>query len=218
MPSTAQSSLYLFIFIFFLFIYLFIYFFLFIFFFFFQIIKRKNVWIYLHYIVLILLFPGLLFIPLLLWWGYCKILHPSVRSPLRPSRYLLLNNWAEFYLFILIYLFIYLFIYFQIIKRKKIVWIYLHYIALILLFPYFLSPCIWDVDIVNVSVRHTISSETTWQNLIKFVMFVTWLPCVVRVCESNIIFHFAPCDLWMWSKGHCLPVRPSRYLLLNHWV
>ena len=47
------------------------------------------------------------------------------------------------------------------------------------------------------------------------------------MCDSNIIFHSAPCDLWMslcpcdlWmgSKGHCLSVSLSCYLLLNDWA
>ena len=37
----------------------------------------------------------------------------------------------------------------------------------------FLSPCFSDVDIVNASIRHAISSKTPEQNLIKPAL---WLP------------------------------------------
>ena len=61
---------------------------------------------------------------------------------------------------------------------------------------------------VRLSVRHAFSSWTTRWNLTKPA---TWLPRVVRVSDSNIIFLSAPCDLRVGS------VCPSRYLL-NNWA
>ena len=42
-----------------------------------------------------------------------------------------------------------------------------------------------------------------------FTNLATGLPRVVRVCESNIVFHTAPCDLQVGSKGlqTCNPLK-----------
>ena len=45
-------------------------------------------------------------------------------------------------------------------------------------------------------------------------------PLVVRVSESNIIFHSVPCDLRLGSKSHCLSVLPPfvrHAILINPW-
>ena len=35
------------------------------------------------------------------------------------------------------------------------------------------------------------------------------------MCENNIIFHYAPCDVRLGSEGHCVAVRLSNFLLLK---
>ena len=69
----------------------------------------------------------------------------------------------------------------------------------------FLSPRFSDRDIVNASVRpsarYAIYPQTTGRNLTKLA---TGLSRVVRVCDSNIIFHSAP-----WSLSVRPSVRPS---------
>ena len=66
---------------------------------------------------------------------------------------------------------------------------------------------------ICLSVHHTISFITIWQNLTKLT---TWLPPVVRVCEiiTNFIFHSTLFDLQVGSKGHCLFVILSPPKLL----
>ena len=151
-------------------------------------------------------------------WEYCKCLHPSVHL----SRYLLLNQWAEFYQTCYITS-----------PHGKVVW------GFPWVRPFVRRPAIC------LSPVH-LSSWTTGRNSTKLA---TSLPLMVRVCENNIIFpcirpSVHPSSVYLsssttgWNStklATSLPppppppmvrvcesnspsICPSRYLPLYHWI
>ena len=125
------------------------------------------------------LFPCL-FLFFKLWWGYCERLHLSVHPyvcpdillsmrecpTVRPSCYLFLNHWVEFYQTC------------YIISPHSMGVQEKHYFSIC-------SPV--RASVICPFAHHTISFKTTGWNSTKLTAS---LPLTVRVCESSIIIPF----------------------------